>query len=132
MFDRRRPGWVVHVPQYHLHKPIITPHVTVLEHIRPSPKLLRQLTFTRPEEIDRTPVSLRVTAEGDVEQAQAHATGVAFEDADSGFATPPTAAGATARPAAVPAPTPVTIAHRLSRASTGPHGRQHGDAGDGL
>ena len=74
VFDRRRPGWVVHVPQYHLNKPIITPHVTVLEHIRPSPKLLRQLTFTRPDEIDHTPVSLRVSADGDVEQAQAHAT----------------------------------------------------------
>jgi hypothetical protein len=36
VFDRWRPGWVVHVPEYHLPKPIITPHVTVLEHIRPA------------------------------------------------------------------------------------------------
>ena len=48
VFDRRRPGWVVHVPEYHMPKPIITPHVTVLEHIRPSPALLRRLTFTAP------------------------------------------------------------------------------------
>ena len=131
VFDRRWPGWVVHVPQYHLNKPIITPHVTVLEHIRPSPKLLRQLSFTRPDEIDRTPVSLRVSEDGDVEQAQAHTTSGAFEDTDSGFETPPPAASVVTRHASLPAPTPVTIAHRLSRASTGPHGRQSDDVGAG-
>ena len=123
VFDRRRPGWVVHVPEYHMPKPIITPHVTVLEHIRPSPALLRQLTFTAPHEIDRTPISMRVTAEGDVEQAMPHFTRASGDD-DDGLVTPPPAAGAMQRPITIPVPTPMTIAHRMSRTTTGPYGRQ--------
>ena len=92
VFDRRRPGWVVHVPEYHLAKPIITPHVTVLEHIRPSPALLRRLTFTAPHEVDHTPVSLRVSADGDIEQAAPHSAIAGDADGD-GLATPPPAAG---------------------------------------
>ena len=126
VFDRRRPGWVVHVPEYHLPKPIITPHVTVLEHIRPSPALLRRLTFTAPHEVDRTPVSLRVSADGDVEQAEPHSATAGDADGD-GLATPPPSAGSGLGQQTLPNPTPVTIAHRMSRATTGPHGRQSDD-----
>ena len=126
VFDRRRPGWVVHVPEYHLPKPIITPHVTVLEHVRPSPALLRRLTFSAPNEVDRTPISMRVSPLGDVEQAAPHVTRIGGDEED-GLTTPPPTVGALALPARLPNPTPLTIAHRMSRVSTGPHGRQSTD-----
>ena len=111
VFDRRRPGWVCYVPEYHMHKPIITPHVTVLEYIRPSPLRLRNLSLTPADEIERTPISLRVNDGGEAEDAPSH---LPPTDADDGLTTPePAASGAPPIAHVVPTPITTTIASRL-------------------
>jgi hypothetical protein len=110
--DRRRPGWVVHVPEYHMDKPLISPHVTILEYIRPSPSRLRQLTLTPPEEIDRTPLSLQIDSEGNVEEVDTPESADAYGD---GIETPPPLADRAGDALALPIPTPQTISERLPR-----------------
>ena len=112
LHDRRRPGWVCHVPEYHLKRPIITPHVTILEYIRPSPSRLRALLHHHTDASVRVPVSVRVDDDGTPYPAPAHAVPDDASDLE-GASTPPPPSGAPARRALVPTPVTATIASRL-------------------